>query len=159
MLFGGLANAQTNITAMEYFIDDDPGMGNGIPLPFTSGPVVSESLNISTAALSPGTHFLFIRVQDEFGIWSTSVRRTFVIQATPLPPPIGTQVTAMEYFIDDDPGAGNGTPVTITPGPTVNVNLSVDVSALSSGLRHYSHRKIHAPIASNTALDTPSAIK
>ncbi|MCU0395839.1 MAG: T9SS type A sorting domain-containing protein, partial [Chitinophagaceae bacterium] len=38
-----------------------------------------------------------------------------------------------EYFFDQDPGAGKGTPVSITPGNTVNLQLTAAVNALSPG--------------------------
>ena len=130
----GIAHAQTNITALEFFIDSDPGPGNGTSIPLTVGPTVSETFNISTATLSPGLHFLYIRALDENGIWTATETRAFVIQLAASPPSVGTEVTAMEYFIDDDPGAGNGIPIAVTPGTSVNINISIDVSSLSSGL-------------------------
>ena len=124
---------QTNITGMEYFIDDDPGLGNATPIGITSGPLVSESVSIPTTGLTEGIHFLYIRVQDENGIWSVPEKRAFSIQV-PITPPQPTAINAIEYFIDDDPGTGNATALSFTPGATVSINESIDVSSISPGL-------------------------
>ncbi len=42
--------------------------------------------------------------------------------------------TKFEYFIDTDPGFGNATDVTVTPGNNItNITIPVDISALSKG--------------------------
>lgn len=43
------------------------------------------------------------------------------------------QISASEYFFDTDPGPGQGTPISITPGNTVNFTQSFSVSALQPG--------------------------
>lgn len=45
-------------------------------------------------------------------------------------------VTDGEYFIDSDPGLGNATPFTLTPGVDVTRNINVDVSSVSSGIHN-----------------------
>ena len=44
-----------------------------------------------------------------------------------------TTVVAMEYFWNTDPGYGNGTPVTITNGLTIDENFSISTGGLSLG--------------------------
>ncbi len=76
----------SNITSAEYFIDTDPGVGNASPLNITTtGAIVTQTFVASVApGLSPGTHFLFIRVQDASGNWSSFERDTFEISSDPL---------------------------------------------------------------------------
>jgi len=107
---------------------------NGTSISLTSGPLVNETFTIPTTILSTGIHFLYIRALDENGLWSVTENRAFVIQAIPTIPIIATDVVDMEFFIDTEPGPGNGTPISITQGPVVNVNTTIDVSTVSTGL-------------------------
>jgi len=103
------AFAQT-ITNAEYFIDTDLGPGNGIPISIgTPGAVVSFPVAIP-ANISPGFHWLGIRVKDSDGKWGLFARRNFYVTQTTSDLPIITQA---EYFFDTDPGVGNGSPLAI----------------------------------------------
>jgi len=127
-----------NITAAEYFIDTDPGPGLGTPIPLTPGLNIS---NINVAAnvngLSIGIHRLYIRTRNAEGSWSILQVKEFLYDqdhtyAAPLPAP--QQVVAAEYFIDTDPGAGNGIAIPVTPGLELsNVPVTVNVNGLPAG--------------------------
>jgi hypothetical protein len=69
-----------DVVAAEYFIDEDPGFGMGIPVAVSPDHFVSESY---LAELSPdleiGDHFLYTRVQNEEGTWSIQVVRSFSV--------------------------------------------------------------------------------
>ncbi|MDX1629936.1 MAG: hypothetical protein R3345_14610, partial [Fulvivirga sp.] len=39
-------------------------------------------------------------------------------------------IVAMEYYIDDDPGQGLGTPISITQGQTVDINFTIPTSSM-----------------------------
>lgn len=136
MVFG----QDENITAMEYYIDTDPGVGNGTAITFTSGASVSFTLSIPTASLSVGMHVVVIRAQDDDGVWGIIESRAFYVSATT----VGAvaNVTSLEYFFDADPGVGNATPVTVTASSSVNIFQSINVSALASGFHviHYRAR-------------------
>ncbi len=100
-----------SITAAEYFIDTDPGAGNGtaitIPVP---GDVVNFTATIPTTSINAGFHFACIRVRDVNGMWGQFEKRGFYIS----PPVIdATNITAAEYFFDTDPGSGNATAVSV----------------------------------------------
>jgi hypothetical protein len=114
-----------NITAAEYFIDTDPGAGNGTAITFSgTGNMVTFAATIPTASLSPGFHSLNIRTRRADG-WGLAERRAFYIAA--LPEGIAN-INAAEYFIDTDPGVGNGAPLTVnTPGTSVNQNFLVNI--------------------------------
>ncbi|MEO5890958.1 MAG: T9SS type A sorting domain-containing protein [Ferruginibacter sp.] len=74
--------APGNITAAEYFIDIDPGFGNGTPITVSPSVDISNinfSANIS--ALADGYHVLFIRSKDD---WSITAVDSFLI-GSPLP--------------------------------------------------------------------------
>ena len=124
-LYAVPANAAA-ITAAEYYVDNDPGTGNGTPVNIGgSGGVVSFALSLPTSSLSSGFHTLSIRAKDASGNWGLVETRGFYLQ------PAGANmgaVTAAEYFLDDDPGVGNGMPLTIaTPGTSVSQNFMIEI--------------------------------
>ncbi len=49
---------------------------------------------------------------------------------------ISQQITSAEYFFDTDPGIGNGVPLSITPGDTINDIYNFSVSGLTAGLHN-----------------------
>lgn len=64
-------NTLPKINLIEYYVDTDPGVGNGlqiIPNPLEVD--ISRSLNIPTSNISAGTHQLCFRVRDTQGRWS-----------------------------------------------------------------------------------------
>ena len=115
----------TNIVAAEYFFDTDPGAGNGTATSVgTSGPTVNFTAVIPSS-LSPGFHFLAIRTRDAEGKWSLFEKRGFYISTSTTDLPI---ITAAEFFIDSDPGVGNGTALIVTtPGSVVTQTFTVPV--------------------------------
>lgn len=119
------------ITEAEYFVDADPGLGNGTAITITPGDPISIS-GQALASMSEGTHILYLRTKSDKGLWSVSDARAFIIAQGPLGPVVHN-VIAAEYFINSDPGQGNGTPFTIVPAPTVNLLDVVDVSTLVPG--------------------------
>jgi gliding motility-associated-like protein len=119
-----------NITNAEYFFDADPGNGNGTPITITPSGTVTFTTSISTSSLSQGFHFLGIRVKETGGVWSIFESRGFYITASTADVP---NIAAAEYFIDADPGNGNGTAIPTTSGANVNFVVSVPTTSLSSG--------------------------
>ena len=129
-----------DIVALEYFIDTDPGFGNGTALSVTTGQNIDENYIIDITGLNLGFHKLFFRTQDSDGKWSlTDLRDIFKLEL-PVPQPPIPDIIALEYFIDTDPGFGNATSVPITPGVNVNENFFVDLTGLSIGTHYLSFR-------------------
>jgi hypothetical protein len=119
-----------NITAAEYFFDADPGAGNGTATSVgASGAIVNFTAVIPTS-LSPGFHFLSIRVKDANGKWGIYEARGFYISSATANT---ANITSAEYFFDADPGTGNGTTTSVgASGPTVNFTVAIP-TALSAG--------------------------
>ncbi|NOZ75490.1 MAG: DUF1573 domain-containing protein, partial [FCB group bacterium] len=117
-----------NISALEYFIDTDQGVGSATTLPVTSGADVDENINIPLTSLGEGFHYVGIRARDDIGVWSLTTMVSFLSVRT------GTNVTALEYFVDDDPGQGSANTVAITSGDSINVNFEVPLSGLDNGI-------------------------
>ena len=125
------------LVELEYFIDTDPGMGNGLKIPLSGLDVTGQQFAVNLTGLAQGVHRLYVRSRDVLNKYSLTNIILFDNTAltpypdAPLPaPPIGQ----LEYFIDTDPGFGNGTAVTITSGTDINnYSFNVPLSGLSDG--------------------------
>lgn len=127
------------INRAEYFIDTDPGHGNGINVT-VSAPAATVNFNfsINTNSLSIGFHQLGFRVRQNNGTWSHPNHTLFFI--TPVIT-TATNLVSAEYFFDADPGFGNGTSFSFTPGNSVNIPaLNVNIGSLSPGFHFISFR-------------------
>ena len=124
------AAAQPNIDYAEYYFDTDPGPGNGtsIALPGAS-PVLDFDFTIpkaDIAALSDGFHKLVCRFRDDEGDWSVAFVKRFRKGEDTIPS--GTpDIVAAEYYIDSDPGQGNGTAIAIPDPANVSLDTSFDI--------------------------------
>lgn len=121
-----------NVTEIEYFFDTDPGFGNGTSIDVTSPAfTISEASLTVTSGLAGGFHRLYVRVKSSAGLWSMPYGYLIYIDS------IGntvSQVTALEYYWDSDPGYGLGTSITISsPSSLVDVMDVVPTSSLTTG--------------------------
>ncbi len=124
------ATAQPNITRIEYFIDADPGRGNGVSIALNS-PSVSILENVPTGSLSEGFHLITVRAQDENNVWGLPESKPFFVSASSTTS--SNTIVAMEYFIDADPGRGLGIAIPITPAISLNILENVPTASLSDG--------------------------
>lgn len=106
----------SNIQAAEYFIDVDPGKGNGIPIP-----VVDDSFNslaesilskLNISNLAGRSHYIFIRFKNSEGVWGET--RGFLINTATQQ--LERYIISAECFFDADPGFGKGVPLTCKDG-------------------------------------------
>lgn len=146
--------APGSIVGMEYFFDTDPGFDNAASLAITPGNDVSSSGLTDISTLPVGTHRYFVRAKGQNGNWGQTQQHTLSIVTVTidLPPhPVPAPVSALEYFIDTDPGFGNGVIVPVTPTTDLsNYNLTVAVPGLADGahslwvraMRPYSHSMV-----------------
>ncbi|TVP49636.1 MAG: HYR domain-containing protein, partial [Mongoliibacter sp.] len=126
------------IVAAEYFFNADPGFGNGTAVAVSSGLTVDFTTVVSTAGLSEGFHRLSFRVRDQNDIWSLIQTRIFWIGRTN--PDQISPIVAAEYFINTDPGFGNGTALAVTQGPNPQVEGVINVGDLPRGFHRLSVR-------------------
>lgn len=129
LLSGCIGLLSGNITRIEYFFDTDPGAGMGNALPFTGTNVAEVSSSISTAQLTNGLHFLYIRAQDDLGKWSLLNWKPVIREGS-----ASAVITRLEYFLDADPGPGLATQVSLTPGQEIVYNGDLSLSGASAGL-------------------------
>jgi len=95
------------IVAAEYFIDTDPGQGNGISIPLQPG---QKELTIEVENLNvPVGSNIYLRVQSSNVTWSApaaiQVKKYFSLS--------GAIIIYCEFYINEDPGWGNGIKVNI----------------------------------------------
>lgn len=127
LIIYGQCTAQ--ITAAEYFIDSDPGIENGESIAITPDFTLAESFSLSTNGLDEGFHTLYVRVKDDMGAWSLYDKQSF----RTVPPAISYAISDAEYFIDSDPGIGNGESVSITEDFTVAESFSFSSLGVEEG--------------------------
>jgi hypothetical protein len=140
------AAAETVITAMEYYIDTDPGAGNATPIPPLDGSYnsVQETgrVTLNTTGLKPGPHQVYVRAKNSNNVWGTYPPQLLNVYQR-------TYVKRVEYYIDSDPGLGNGTPLQAVDGAfdsiTEAIKGSISTSGLSVGVHTLYVRAQNAP--------------
>ncbi|MBS4012986.1 MAG: dockerin type I repeat-containing protein [Bacteroidetes bacterium] len=119
-----------NIVAVEYFLNTDPGFGNGVNIPITPGnPLIAANISANINSLDNGFNHLYLRAKDNNGVWSLTNIVAFYKDA--IDNSIAN-IVAAEYFFNTDPGIGNGTPITVAPGQNISVLASASLSELST---------------------------
>ncbi len=159
-----VATVNSNISAAEVFLDTVGANGSGIVVRATDGLYNSPSeagyadIPLATVAqLANGDHTIYVHAKDAAGNWGVAATTTLVIDkvkptvsavaATPNPT-LGsrsvtlagqatdtlTSVNRAEWFTGADPGAGNGTPMTVSgTGPWNLTSTAIDVGSWSEG--------------------------
>ncbi len=136
-----------DLVALEYFWDDDPGLGKATSLTITRAAAFDGTLNVPTSAtLTQGIHFLGVRLRTANGQWSPTLTSPVYIHtlANSGDP---TTLTAVEVFFNDDLGFGRnivqrinskGSDTPISFSLTVPATLPVGVHLM--GLRTQTER-------------------
>lgn len=109
---------------VEYFWDNDPGVGKATPLDATlgadGGVLVAD---VPADGLEPGEHLVGFRTCSGHA-WSQTVTYTVVAPAKP-----GAADWRAEYFWDKDPGVGKATPLNTAlgqDGGEIEADISTD---------------------------------
>jgi len=128
----------SDIVTAEYFIDTDPGFGNGIALITGNGIDLAGILaSVNTTSLSNGVHRLGLRSRNSKGSWSHTLIEEFLVNfdpAYPSSPAAASNIVTAEYFIDTDPGFGNGIPLTTGTGQNLaDTMASLNTTGLANG--------------------------
>ncbi|MBS1644106.1 MAG: T9SS type A sorting domain-containing protein, partial [Bacteroidetes bacterium] len=127
-----LSASLANITAAEYFIDTDPGIGMGTNISISAGQDITFAFSSSLTGISAGIHRLFVRTKDANGKWSLTQPQMFYYEPV-LSHPLAN-IVAAEYFIDTDPGIGAATSVSFTSGQDVSFAFTGSLTGVSHGL-------------------------
>lgn len=134
----------SDVTALEYFIDEDPGVGMATEVAITPGSEIDINEFVSSIGLNDGFHSVGVRARNENGSWGFTERRLFYIQNEDAMAGSPSDVRAVEYFIDEDPGHGNATELLISPGQEVDFSEMLDGTGLDNGYHNVSVRAMNA---------------
>lgn len=118
----------SNISKLEYFIDTDPGFGNGTKLSVSATDDISKRVNIPLSNVSNGFHVLYVRAKDNNGNWSIASNSVFYKVDIS-----SADIVKMEYFLDTDPGFDNATSIPIPKNANINKSFNIDLSNVSNG--------------------------
>lgn len=144
LLLASVFGYSQNITKFEYFIDTDPGVGLGTQVNVTPATSITDfNIPVSTSALTPGFHTLYIRSQNELGNWTHTHFRTFFVDNTVIPPTIssfnpssglvGSTVIITGTNFSTVPANNtvrfNGTQATVTASTSTSLTVTVPVGA------------------------------
>ena len=127
------SDAAAQITKAEYFIDTDPGFGSAVSVPIaTPANKLELSFNVDINSLDQGFHMIVLRTRDNTGRWSPASQQVFyVFKAVPA---ATANVTAIEYFLDNDPGFGKGTIYNIpVPASKVAAEFTANLTGVTNG--------------------------
>ena len=119
-----------NINQAEYFIGQDPGLGNGQALNINPGNQIILIQSIDASLLGSEAEEIHVRTKDETDRWSHNYvfpvkKRGFTTH----------DISSGEYFFDNDPGLNNATGFTIPSDVDIqDLNLIVMANNLSDGL-------------------------
>ena len=126
-----IAESRPDIVQIEYFVDADPGRGLGKQVDVSAGPEQDLNFTAALGDIDAGFHILYVRVKDETGNWSLTQAQPFVRERTRLDET--PRITALEYFVDEDPGPGNGTEVTLEEDVDLDQHFSVGLGDTDAG--------------------------
>lgn len=123
-----------NIDFAEYFLDQDPGFGNGTEIAITANKEISTTFSIDVTVLSQGFHTVYVRAKNIDNKWSMFDRSLFYISKAFVNNFMESPIAKAEYFIDTDPGLGNGENIILEASSNeVNQTFTVNVSSLAEG--------------------------
>ena len=121
------------VKAIEYFFDNDPGVGNATRMSATlKGDSLNMAFDVDTDGLTEGVHQIGIRTLTD-DTWSATEVRQFLVRSTS---DAESFVTYLEYFWNKDPGNGKAFVVDITPGEEVTIDFEADMTELGEGFVH-----------------------
>jgi len=121
-----------NVVRMEYFIDTDPGYGNGISNAISPAPDIDFTFNVDASGLTIGYHNLYSRFLDSNLSWSQTMRYQFeVIKNEGL-----SYVVSLEWAFNEDQGIGNCDSVVIfnSPSPDSSFTFNLPVDAFPNAI-------------------------
>jgi hypothetical protein len=125
---GTKADGFDSIRVIEYYFDQDPGIGNGIVLNTDSTPAYVANEVIDISALSEGIHTIYFRPQDTTGVWGVSFGKSFYVYGTLEIDSTDVLVTDIEYSFDS---ISNFIPISgIDPDTLVSVTANLDINNL-----------------------------
>lgn len=124
-------NTTSEIDGIEYFVDEDPGIGQAIQIDLPNSPVLNQAVTLNLSSFEPGFHILYIRVKDTNGSYSLAMAKPIVIAD-------GNNntntIAAIEYFLNDDPGHGNGEQISLNNSEYLDTEIELNLASAPIGV-------------------------
>jgi hypothetical protein len=126
------------LTAAEWFVDTDPGLGLGKPIPLPADGAWNEAeedllvSGVTVTNLPTGRHTLFVRCQDSSGDWGLTNSTVFYVAAE-------LSIVAAEWTANPNANAGSGFPMQLTATTntlTGEVSLEATNTTLAVGTNY-----------------------
>lgn len=118
-------DATSAISQVEYFWDCDPGYGCATSIN-TSHIIGNNKYTIDTSDVSDGAHLFCMRAKDNQDQWSVVISKPIYVYS------INELISELEYFIDSDPGEGNGIKIPMKSRDCVNFSVKTDGLTIGS---------------------------
>lgn len=131
-MLGGTPSQAQNITGYRYWFNDNAAAATVVDL--SAAPVYDTQFVLNSASLPPGHHLATIQLRDANGHWSAPWSEHFVQRAT--------NVTALEYWFNDD--VADATTANVTPGPAPLIATTLNTTALPVGIHSVTVRTVDA---------------
>ena len=134
LTLSGNLHAQ-KLDRLEYYIDADPGHGEGVSIAIDPGRSIDTTFDVDLGDAEKGFHVLYTRVRDANGQWSHAFAKPFYIyeffidEIADKP-----DIVQAEFYIDSDPGYGEGVPISIDSGETIDTSFTVDLADVEAGV-------------------------
>ncbi len=133
------ARIASKMDRVEWYLDTDPGYGKADSIIVTPAQdLVNLSFPVNLSNITTGLHILGVRSRNAEKTWSFDERWLVLKQDTAV---VRQPITYMEYYIDADPGRGNGFPLALQPGTDIaNLASFVNITGLDTGLHRLGYR-------------------
>lgn len=119
------SESAANVSKLEYFIDEDPGVGQGNEIVFSNSNDIDAIIDLSNIA--SGFHQIYFRSFAPGYGWSLTGHKSFyALSAEP------GSFARLEYFIDEDPGFGQGVELDIS-GTEAELTPIISLDGLTTG--------------------------
>ncbi len=132
------AAGQAKIVQAEYYLDQDPGFGLASRIPLTPGTIINGlAFTANLGSIANGVHQLHVRARDSAGNWSLNSFKTFYVGSLNLGNNLPAQANILqaEYYVDQDPGTGLGSPISLTPGTDITAQtFTANINTLANGV-------------------------
>lgn len=125
--FSAMLSSTMEAQQVEYFWDEDPGVGKGQVLQQFTGTTASIETELDVSAFPAGIHQLGLRVLNDTYFSATYYRSFYV-------PEVEEEITRIEYFWDKDVPLGSGIALPFNPGATIDLTQDLSASGLSTGM-------------------------
>ena len=120
------------LSLAEFYVDEDPGVGQGEPFGSVEGDFSEVWSALNLGDLSPGSHDVCVRFRDDYGRWGSSYCEPIFV-SRPFDNGEHAALSLAEFYVDEDPGVGQGEPYGSVEGDFSEVWSALNLGDLPLG--------------------------